>query len=178
MRTRNGQDGTPERTLASFLTPHLGCPSHRATSRALLALWMDSFPPALQLLSRALPAGLVAPLFPPPAPPAAAPHRKGPKRSEAAVTAAHQPHPPQTQAQSQAQARVELSLSGDWEAFWAAFDKDHFSARLVWTAAARAELAAALEAEERGLRCERGTQSSGLLCWFILAPVAAGWSRE
>lgn len=139
---------------------------------------MDAFPPALQLLSRALPAGLVATLHPPP--PAAAgaggqhggggggggagrggKQPGGRRKLDTGGQGQQHPQPPpsqQQQQQSLPQARLELSLTGDWEAFWAAFDKDHFSARLVWTAAARGELAAALEAEERGLR--RGRKHS------------------
>jgi hypothetical protein len=87
------------------------------------------------------------------------------------------------------------SLKGNWDAFWAAVQRDHSNAALIWNEACRAELREALQAEEASLRLARlrgaggagassagGDDHSGALCWnhaeFRVAYPSLRWVGE
>jgi hypothetical protein len=89
------------------------------------------------------------------------------------------------------------TLKGNWDAFWAAVQRDHSNAALIWNEACRAELREALQAEEASLRLARlrgaggagagassagGDDHSGALCWnhaeFRVAYPSLRWVGE
>ncbi|KAK3252934.1 hypothetical protein CYMTET_37788 [Cymbomonas tetramitiformis] len=110
----------------------------RELSRNLIALWVDSYAPSLQLLKRTLPPGLVAHLLSEKDGNDGAGKRKV-SGGDKGVT----------------RTRGGVRLVGNWDALWAAATEDSCHAGLVWDHETRSELQAALADEERLLRLEQ-----------------------
>ncbi|KAK9807966.1 hypothetical protein WJX73_008492 [Symbiochloris irregularis] len=130
-------------------------------SRDLIALWTDDYLPAMELLQRVFPAGLLRFLQQP---------RPNPQPQALGPSMAHQPQQQSLQAReamAAASGRLGPKVAtqsrgrrGNWDAFWAQVDKDHCNAGLIWNERTRSELRNALQAEEAALAGGRARTDS------------------
>ncbi|KAK9868448.1 hypothetical protein WJX84_004951 [Apatococcus fuscideae] len=124
-----------------------------AMSQDLVGLWADEYGPAIALLRRIFPAGLMRYLSvprassqPPPTPSTQA------TLPAAADPMSARPTSPKLPVAPPAPKTASSSLKGNWEEFWRNVRRDHAHAGLIWNERTRAELRDALQAGELSLK--------------------------